>query len=143
MPARIALALLLAVGLAPTASANPVRHAGEWQTAIDGRPPVTACLREDQALDEASIAKVMARRPNADCRTTRFDVAGDTVTYALECTVRGSLMTSSGTITATGPDSFTSLDHTHGGAIPIPGGKAMAMPDSDTMMVFRRVGPCK
>jgi len=146
MPARTALVLppLLAVAIAATgANANPIRHAGEWQTVVDGGPPVTACVREDQALDEAALAKVMARRPSTECRTTRFDLAGDTVTYALECTYRGSLMTSTGTLTVTGPDSFTSVGHSHGGAIPIPGGKALAMPDADTVMVSRRVGPCR
>jgi len=141
--AASAAATLLAATSALPAGANPIRHAGEWQTVIDGGSPRVACIAEDQTLDEAAIARVMTRRPGASCKTTHFTTTGDTVNYALECTIRGSVMTTSGTLTATGPDSFTSTDHSHGGAIPIPGGRALALPDTDTVTVFTRLGPCK
>jgi hypothetical protein len=52
-------------------------------------------------------------------------------------------MTSSGTITVTGPDAFTSKVHSHGGAIKMPDGKTLPMQDMDITTISRRLGPCK
>src|ERR1700744_1264305 len=141
--AASAAATLLAATSALPAGANPIRHAGEWQTVIDGGTPRVACVAQDQTLAQVAIARVRTRRPGASCKTPRFVAEGDTVNYALECTFRGSLITTSGTLTETGPDSFTSTDHSHGGALPLPAGRSMPMPDSDTVAVLTRLGPCK
>jgi hypothetical protein len=144
MPRRIALLVpfLLAVAAA-TADANPVRKAGEWQTVIDGGQPLVACFPDDQTFDEKTIERTMAKLPGANCKTTSFSTTGDVTSYSLECTIGSSLMTSSGTLTATGADAFTTKEHSHGGMIPMPGGKTFAMPDADTVIVSHRLGACK
>lgn len=144
MPKRIALIVsFLLAAEATTAYASPVRKAGEWQTVIDGGQPLVACFPDDQTLDENTITRAMAKIPGSNCKTNSFNTTGDVTTYSVECTIGGSLMTSSGTITATGPDTYTSKSHTHGGMIPMPNGKTAAMPDTDTLTVSRRLGPCK
>jgi hypothetical protein len=146
MPVRILPALVIAsvaAGVAVTAFANPVRHAGRWQTVIDGGKPLVFCSREDRTLDEASITKQMSQLPGASCKTTSFSATDTSATYALECTINGSKMTTSGTITMTGPDSVTAKIHSHGGAFPMADGKTVALPDTDTTTVSTRLGPCQ
>lgn len=85
----------------------------------------------------------MSKLPGANCKTTGFSTAGDVTSYSLECAIGGSLMTASGTIAATSPDIFASKGHSHGGMIPMRSGKTVAMPDTDSVTVSRRLGPCK
>jgi hypothetical protein len=140
--AVLVVPVLLAASAA-TAWANPVRRAGEWQTTMDGGQPLVACFPKDQTYDENTFTHAMSKLPGANCKTTNFSTSGDVISYSVECTIGGSLMTSSGVITATGPDSFTSKNHSHGGMVPMPNGKTMAMPDTDNVSVSRRLGPCK
>ena len=49
----------------------------------------------------------------------------------------------SATITATGPDAITSRVQSKGGAFKMPNGQTVPIPDSDTVTVSRRLGPCK
>jgi hypothetical protein len=144
MPRRIVLvAPFLLIAAAAIAYANPVRRAGEWETVFDGGRPFVACFPDDQTFDENTIVREMAKLPGASCRTTSFGTTGDVTSYAIECMIGGSLMTSSGTITATGPDRFTGKAHSHGGMIAMPNGKTVVMPDTDTVTASRRLGPCK
>jgi hypothetical protein len=123
--------------------AAPVRHAGEWQTVLDGGEPRVACFPADETLDENYLMRSLSKIPGASCKVDSIKTVGDVTSYSLECNIGGSAMTSSGTITVTGPDAFTSKGHSHGGAIPMPNGKTVALPDSDTVSVSRRLGPCK
>jgi len=146
MPIRILPAFALAsiaAGVAVTAFANPVRHAGEWETVINGGQPMIVCTHEDRTLDEASITRQMSQLPGASCKTTSFTATDTSATYALECTINGAPMSTSGTITMTGPDSFSAKIHSHGGAIPMANGKTVTIPDTETTTVSRRLGPCK
>jgi hypothetical protein len=140
--AVLVVPLFLAASAA-NAWANPVRRAGEWQTVIDGGQPLVACFPHDQTFDENSIARALSKLPGANCKTTSFSTTGDLTSYSIECTISGSLMTVSGTITATGPDTYTTKGHSHGGVIPMPNGKTLTMPDTDSVTVSRRLGPCK
>jgi hypothetical protein len=72
-----------------------------------------------------------------------MNTVGNVTSYSMQCTIGGSPMTSSGTFTVTGPDSFAGKAHSHGGMIKMPDGKAVAMPDTDIVNVSRRLGPCK
>jgi hypothetical protein len=85
----------------------------------------------------------MSKLHAADCTITNMETVGAVTSYSIRCTVGGSPMTSSGTITATGPDSFTRKIHSHGGVIKMRNGKEVALSDMDIVTVSRRLGPCK
>lgn len=85
----------------------------------------------------------MAKLPGANCTISDFETSGAVTSYSTQCTIGGSQMTSSGTITVTGPDAFSTKAHSHGGVIKMPNGKEAAMPDIDMVTVSRRLGPCK
>jgi hypothetical protein len=125
------------------ASAAVVRHAGEWQTIIDNGRPLIACFSSDATLDQNYVTRSMARLPGANCKVGNISTIGNVTSYTMQCTIGGSLMTSSGTIMQTGPDAFTSKAHTHGGAMKMPNGQTMAIPDNDMVTVQRRLGACK
>ena len=138
-----AIGALLFVVSTSAVWAAPVRHAGEWETTLDGGQPRVACFPADETLDENSLMRTMSKLPGADCKMDSIKTVGDVTSYSMQCNIGGTTLTSSGTITETGPDAFASKGHTHGGAIPMPNGKTVAMPDSDTVSVSRRLGPCK
>ncbi len=123
-----------------TVAAAPVRHGGEWETVINGGPPRVVCLTKDQVFDKDALLRQM---PNAQCTMDTLDIAGNVITFAMQCTLQGSTITSSGTITQTGPDAFTSKLHGHGGVIPRSNGQTITIPDTDMVVVSRRLGPCK
>lgn len=125
------------------AFATPLRHAGEWETVLDGGQPRVACFPNDETLDENYLMKSLSKIPGASCKVDSLKTVGDVTSYSLQCEIGGSTMTSSGTITITGPDAFASKGHSHGGMIPMPNGKTVAMPDTDTVSVSHRLGPCK
>jgi len=85
----------------------------------------------------------MSKIPGADCRMTKFTAAGNTTDYAMECTIGGSKMVSTGTITMNDADSFTTKSHSRGGAVPAANGQTTTMPDMDITVTMRRTGPCK
>jgi hypothetical protein len=85
----------------------------------------------------------MAKIPNANCTMSDPKTTGNVTAYSLQCTIGGSQMTSSGTMTVLGPDSYSSKVHSHGGAIKMPNGQVVAMPDTDMTVASRRIGPCK
>jgi hypothetical protein len=131
------------VAAAATAWAAPVRKAGEWQTSINGGQPILTCVPNDMPMDEKSIMQSMSSVPGADCKMNKFTASGDTIDYAMECTIGGSKLTSTGTITMTDPDTFTTKSHTHGGTIPAANGQSTPLPDMDMTIAFHRTGPCK
>jgi uncharacterized protein DUF3617 len=138
------LILAAATILTATARAEPlVRHAGEWETTIDNRKPSVVCFPTDTTLDQAYVMQKMAKIPNAKCAVSDIKTVGSVASYSLQCTIGGGLMTSSGTITQTGPDAYSSKEHSHGGVIAMPDGKSFAMPDTDMVTVSHRLGPCK
>lgn len=139
----VAFVAVLFAALTSAAFAAPVRHAGEWETALDGGTPRVACFPVDETLDENSLMRSMSKLPGASCKMDSIKTVGDVTSYSMQCNIGGSTLTSSGTITETGPDAFASKGHTHGGMIPTAGGKTVAMPDTDTVSVSRRLGPCK
>ena len=85
----------------------------------------------------------MAKIPGANCKIGNIANMGNVTSYSMQCTVGGSLMTSSGTITQTGPDAFISKTHSHGGAMKLANGQTMAFPDNDMVTVQHRLGACK
>lgn len=137
-PAVFAAALSIA-----SASAAPVRHAGEWETVIDKGQPLIACFPQDETLDENTMMRPLAKIPGASCKLKSIKTVGDVTSISMECNIGGSTMTSSATITVTGPDAFTSKVQSKGGAIKMPNGQTVPIPDSETVTVARRLGPCK
>lgn len=123
--------------------AAPVRHAGEWETTIDKGQPMVACFPEDETLDESLLTKSMSKLPGATCKVDSLKTVGDVTSYAMHCDFGTSTMNSSGTITVTGPDAFTTKVQTKGGVIKMPSGQAVPIPDNESVTVARRLGPCK
>jgi hypothetical protein len=138
----IFVAALFAVS-ASVALAAPVRHAGEWETTIDKGQPLIACFPVDETLDENTLMRPLAKIPGADCKVDSVKTVGAVTSISMQCVIGGSTMISSATITATGPDAITSRVQSKGGAFKMPNGQTMPIPDSDTVTVSRRLGPCK
>ena len=136
------VAALFAVSVT-AASAAPVRHAGEWETVIDKGQPRVACFPTDETLDENTLMRPLAKIPGASCKVDSIKTVGNVTSISMQCNIGGSTMTSSATITATGPDAISSRVQSHGGAIKMLNGQVMPIPDSDTVTVSRRLGPCK
>jgi hypothetical protein len=108
MRTRAALIVMLYVASATAASAEAlVRHAGEWETTIDNGQPRIVCFPTDVTMDQSSIMQSMAKLPGANCTISDFKTSGAVTNYSTQCTIGGSQMTSSGTITVTGPDAFS------------------------------------
>jgi hypothetical protein len=144
MPRCLASAFLLYAMSATAALADSiVMHAGEWETTIDKGKPMIVCRPADATLDQNYVLQSMSKIPGADCKMSELKTQGDVTSYSLQCMIGGSQMISSGSITMTGPDSYTGTAHSHGGMIKMPSGQAMAMPDVDMTSVSRRLGPCK
>ncbi len=138
------LAIVLCAMSATTAWAEPpVRHAGEWETTIDNGKPIRFCYPADATLDQNYVMQSMSKIPGASCTVSNLNTAGSVTSYSMQCMIGGSQMTSSGTITVTGPDSYTGKVHSHGGIIKMPNGQATAMPDMDMVTTSRRLGPCQ
>jgi hypothetical protein len=138
------LVVALCAASATAAWAEPlVRHAGEWESTIGNGQSHVVCFPTDVTYDQNTILQQMSKLPGANCTFTTWSTTGNVTTYAMQCTVGGSPMTSSGTVTVTGPDAYTSTSHSHGGKIPMPNGQVMTMPDMDMTTTSRRLGPCK
>jgi hypothetical protein len=120
-----------------------VRHAGEWESTVNNGKPTLLCFPTDKTFDEKTIMAQMSKLPGANCAMGSMNTVGNVTSYTVQCTIGGSQMTSSGTITVTGPDAYTGKSHSHGGKIPMPNGQVMDMPDMDTTTVSHRTGPCK
>ena len=133
------LAMVLVVGAAGGAQADElgVIHAGRWEATFGDAGPnarvMYTCRKADVVMDEKSMASAMGQMA-ADCSKVDFKRSGDVITYSLVCKSQNMTITSSGTTTFAGPDSFTTVSHTH-----MEGG-TMQMPDHDMTMHFRRVG---
>ena len=125
------------------ASAATVRHAGQWETTIDKGPPMIACFPVDETLDENTLMRPLAKIPGASCKVDSVKTVGEVTSISMQCVIGGSTMISNATITSAGPDAITSRVQTKGGAIKMPNGQTMPIPDSDTVTVSRRLGPCK
>ncbi len=139
-----ALIVMLSVASASAAGAETlVRHAGEWETTIDNGQPRIVCFTNDVTMDQNSIAQSMSKLPGASCTVSDFKSVGGVTSYSMQCMIGGSQMTSTGTVTATAPDAFTTKSHTHGGVMKMPSGKEAPLPDIDMVTVSRRLGPCK
>jgi hypothetical protein len=114
MPIRTAFIAILYAASVTAAGAEPlVRHAGEWETRIDNGKPIILCFPTDVTLDQNYVLQSMSKLPDATCKVTNMTTVGAVTSYSMQCTIGGSLMTSTGTITATGPDSFTGKAHSH------------------------------
>ncbi len=127
----------------PVVWAAPVRHAGEWETTIDKGQPLIACFPVDETLDENTLMRPLTKIPGVSCKVDGVKTVGDVTSISMQCLIGGSMMITSATITATGPDAFTTRVQAHGGAIKMPNGQTTPIPDSDTVTVSRRLGPCK
>jgi hypothetical protein len=110
---------------------------------MDNGKPRIVCYPTDETLDQNYVTRSMSKIPDANCTVGNISTTGNVVSYSMQCMIGGSPMTSSGTITATGPDAFTSKAHSHGGVIKMPNGQTTAMPDMDIVTVTHRLGPCK
>ena len=137
---RTAFIVVLCAASVSAAWAEPfVRRAGEWETTIDNSQPRILCFPTDVTLDKNYVMQPMSKLHAADCTITNMETVGAVTSYSIRCTVGGSPMTSSGTITATGPDSFTGKIHSHGGVIKMRNGKEVALSDMDIVTVSRRL----
>jgi len=137
------VAIVAVAAASSAAGAGLTRQAGEWQTSIDNGPPRLICYATDATIDQAYVARSMAKLPGANCQVSNFTTVGSVTSYSMLCTVGGSQMTTTGSITVTGPDSVTGKAHSHGGMIKTPSGQSVPVPDTDIMTVSRRLGPCK
>lgn len=137
-------ALIPLLVVAGAAQAAPVRHAGEWETTIDGGRTIVVCLPHDETFDASTLTRAMSRTPEAKCATSNFSVEGSVMKVTIACDYRGLHMVTDGVTTATGPDSYVSRSHIHTeGAMKMPNGQSMAMPDQTMTTTSRRIGPCK
>ncbi len=144
MMKRAALVAVLFTASATAAGAAPVlRHAGEYQTIIDNGAPRVVCFPTDAVLDQNYLMRSMAKIRNAQCKVGNISSAGAVTTYTVQCDMGGSVMTTTAVFTVTGPDSFSSKAHSHGGAMKLADGRVMAVPDTTIVTVSRRLGPCK
>ena len=134
----------LCVAYISSASAEPfVIHAGEWETTIDVGQPKIICRPSDASFDEEYLLRSMSQVDGVtNCKITDMSTVGNLTSYSLQCTVGGDQMISSGSITVTGPDAYTGITETHGGAMKMPTGQVLAMPDTKSTSVSRRRGPC-
>jgi hypothetical protein len=141
----IASVLLLHTALTTYALAEPfVIHAGEWETTVDAGQPKIICRTSDVTFDKDYVMKSMSKVDGVtDCKMSDTKTVGNVTSYLLQCTVGDDQMTSSGSITVTGPDAYTGMSETHGGAIKMPNGRVIAMPDTKSTSISRRLGPCK
>lgn len=108
---------------ASVALAAPVRHAGEWETTVDKGQPLIACFPVDETLDENTLMRPLTKIPGVSCKVDGVKAVGDVTSISMQCLIGGSTMTTSATITATGPDAFTTRVQAHGGAIKMPNGQ--------------------
>jgi hypothetical protein len=138
------LVVALCAASATAAWAEPlVRHAGEWESTIGNGQSHVICFPTDVTFDQNTVLQQLSKLPGANCTFTTWSTAGNVTTYAMQCMIGGSPMTSSGTVTVTGPDAYTSTTHSHGGKMPMPNGQVTAVPDMDMATTSRRLGPCK
>ncbi len=135
--------VLCAVSANIARAESPVRHAGEWETTIDNGKPLVFCFPTDATFDQNYVTQLMSKIPGASCTVSSLNTVGSVTSYSMQCTIGGSQMTSSGTVTMTGPDSYASKMHSHGGVIKMPNGQVTAMPDMDMVTTSRRLGPCQ
>ena len=134
-PTLIIAAVVLTSAAAHADPASVLR-AGEWETRNDNGPVNHICHLEDHAFDRATLDWMMGAE-RAKCAPADVGMSGPVTTYATTCEVAGGRMTVHGTITAQGPDAFTThiQSHFEGGTI--------KMPDMDMSQVARRTGPCR
>jgi hypothetical protein len=93
-------------------------------------------LPADRTFDQATFSKIMALS-GAKCATGTLNVAGAVISFSASCDIAGGHLTVFTTITATGPDAYTTRSRSHyvGGQI--------KMPDMDITETSRRLGACK
>jgi hypothetical protein len=123
--------------------AGAVRRSGEWEVTVDNGRPRVVCFPTDQTFDQQTLTRAMAKIPGSSCTMTTLTTVGDVLTFATQCAVQGTTISTNGTITRTGPDAFISKVHSHGGAVKLPSGQTYTIPDMDIVNVSRRLGPCK
>jgi hypothetical protein len=143
MRIRAASIAVILIALASAAQAGPVRRAGEWRTVIDGGQPLLACFSKDETLDQGYVTRMMGKMPGAKCQVTNLTTFGPVTNFAMQCTFNGSVLASSGTITQTGLDAFSSKSHMRGTVIRMGDGRQFTIPDTDMTSVSQRLGPCR
>ena len=141
--ALIVAVVAVATAVSSATGAALVRHAGEWQTSIDNGPPRLICYATDETFDQNYVARATAGLPGASCKISNFTTVGPVTSYSTLCMIGGGQMTTTGSITQTGPDSVTGKAHSHGGVIKMANGKSIAVPDTDIVTTSRRLGACK
>jgi hypothetical protein len=141
--APIVAVIAVAAAASSAMGAALVRHAGEWQTSVDGGPQRLICYATDETFDQNYVTRASSRIPGAACKVSNFTTIGPVTSYSMLCSIGGSQMTTTGSITVTGPDSVTGTAHSHGGVVKTAKGKEIAIPDTDIVTVSRRLGPCK
>src|ERR1700753_3269056 len=137
--------IFLPCALTTSALAEPfVIHAGEWETTVDVGQPKIICRPSDATFDKDYVMKSISQVEGVtDCKMSDMKTVGNVTSYSLQCSVGDSQMTSNGSITVTGPDAYTGMSETHGRAMKMHNGRVLAMPDTRSTSVSRRVGPCK
>jgi hypothetical protein len=127
-----------------SASAEPfVIHAGEWETTIDVGQTRIICRPSDVTFNEEYLLQSVSKVDGiTNCKMTDMKTVGNVTSYSMQCTVGDDQMTSSGSITVTGPDAYTGITETHGGAMKMPTGQILTIPDTKSTSVSRRRGPC-
>jgi hypothetical protein len=140
--APIVAVIAVAAASSPAVAAL-MRQAGEWQTSIDNGPPRLICYAADETIDQNYVARSMAKLAGANCKVSNFTTVGPVTSYSMLCTVGGSQMTTTGSITVLGPGSVSGKAHSHGGMITSANGRSAAIPDTDIVTVSHRLGPCK
>ena len=137
-PFAIILSITL-LGAATAAHADQMIKAGEWvvtDVINDKGPgePTKICRPGDRTIEEI-FTRVLAK-PGTTCSKKEFNSNGNTVTFALSCTISGVQVTMRGTQTWTGADAYHSDYYTHYEGVP-------GMRDIARSSDAKRLGPCQ
>lgn len=130
------IALCAILSFATGSIAAPFYRAGEWQSRTDNGPPNLICHQSDHTLDQAALTRMFSG-PGQKCSPGQLTTIGPVTTVSVTCQMAGGSLTTSGTITAQGPDAYISRLHAH-----LTGGK-MTIPDMDITQVAKRLGACR
>jgi hypothetical protein len=131
------VAVVAAARLALGADAKPNMKPGQWQTTITveapGMPVAIPPMTSERCVTEKDLVPPSQTPPGQECKDTDLKVAGNTVSWGLEC------KKADGTVTMKGTGRITWAGDTFAGAMNVDAsGIAMKY-----VMTGKRLGACK
>ncbi|WMS88403.1 DUF3617 domain-containing protein [Pleionea litopenaei] len=94
---------IAACGLAVASAAELPINPGLWETTTTGTNPMTGkneTKTETECVKERSISTAEFMQDEKSCKATKDEVSGNTLSFAIQCTVQGVATEMSGSITA-------------------------------------------